>query len=41
MAFGIRQVFDVGGAKIASSGDLVRKVSLMYQNRKIERVSFS
>ena len=41
VAFGISQVFNVGGAKIASSGDLVRGASLMYQNRKIKRVSFS
>ncbi len=37
----IKELFNVGGAKIASSGDLVRKVSLMHQNRKIKRVSFS
>ena len=41
VAFGIKQMFNVGGAKIASSGDLVREASLMHQNRKIKRVSFS
>ncbi len=37
MAFGIRQLFDVGGAKIASSSDLVRVAS----TRNIKHVSFS
>ncbi len=37
----IKELFNVGGAKIASSSDLVRGASLMYQNRKIKRVSFS
>ena len=41
VAFGIKQMFNVGGAKIASSSDLIKTASLKYQHRNIKHVSFS
>ena len=41
VAFGIKQMFNVGGAKVRSSSDLLKTASLIHRAAKIKHPSFS